>query len=611
MVLKMVEKKKLCLTVKNLTKSYILSDGTPITALDNVSFELYENETLGIIGRSGGGKTTLIRILRGIESFDSGEFSAGDLLITPKTSGDAIRRLKQITAIHLQRSFALWADTVLVNVMRRLNALETGDETADLPEETFSEYDAMKEKALELLKAVELEQKADHVAHTLSGGEKQRLQLARQLAIAKNLKILLLDEPLTMSGPDTKSHSLDFIKNIQKQYNLSCLVSSHYPKLLLNLVDRLILLEKGQIKAIGSPQEIIDGFLQGREDLIPLKELETREVKIKINNLTREYYTSDLKLTFRLEKFNLEIYKGEILGIIGPSGVGKTVFLQLLTGIDLPKEGEVLYFLESGESKERAGDESDKSGEKSEEGEEQGEGEESEDLTKGVNICQLGMSSIRARGQVAYVRQELALTYNALVKDLAANVLGIKGESAIAAARKRARELGIKEQIVDFVHRLGDLPDTEVNEKLEKLGLEKEVIHDLFPIPPWSAIAEIVVPIFEQVGLSPEILERKSQELSGGESVRVALALALLSGPKVLILDEIGGDIDPLTLRSIRNLLVAINSQFNTTIICASHNMDFIEELAHRILYLKETKIVKIGDPKEVCNLFLTDFQGI
>ncbi|MHA2204183.1 MAG: ATP-binding cassette domain-containing protein [Candidatus Hodarchaeales archaeon] len=369
------------LTVKNLTKTYILSNKTPITALTNVSFTLQEGEILGILGRSGGGKTSLIRILRGVEPFNSGEFSVGDLKIAPKRSSDVIRKLKSVTAIHLQRSFALWADTVLMNVMRRVNALETGDETADLPNEMFSEFEEMKEKSLELLRAVDLEEKAEHVAHTLSGGEKQRLQLARQLAIAQNLKLLLLDEPLTMSGAETKMKSLDFIKKIQKQYNLSLLVTSHYPKLLLNLVDRLIWLDEGEIKAIGAPQEIVSKFLKTQEELIPFREREKGKIIIKANNLKREFWTSDLKLTFRMENLNLDIFEGEILGVVGPSGVGKTVFLQLLAGVDLPKVGEVLYFL-TGE--------------------------------KGVNICHLGIESVQARRMLSYVRQELALTYNAL-----------------------------------------------------------------------------------------------------------------------------------------------------------------------------------------------------
>jgi methyl coenzyme M reductase system subunit A2 len=565
------------LVVKDLIKSYILSNGTPINALMGLSFSMKKGEILGIIGRSGGGKTTLIRILRGVEPFDSGEFWVEDLQITPQRPSDRIRRLKRISAIHLQRSFALWADTVLVNVMRRLNALETGDETADLPDEMFSEFAELKARALELLKAVDLDEKAEHFAHTLSGGEKQRLQLARQLAIAENLELLLLDEPLTMSCPGTKMQSLDFIKEIQKQHNLSILVASHYPELLVNLVDRLIWLEEGQIKASGKPQEIVNKFLESQEALMPFKERKPERVIIKAQNITREFYTSDLKLTFRMENLNLDVYEGEILGVIGPSGVGKTVFMQLLAGIDLPKTGEVLYFL----------------------------GEE------GVNIVHLGMEAVDARRQTAYVRQELSLTYNALVKDLAAGVLGIKGEPAIAAARKRAKELGIKEQIVDFVHRLGDLPDSEVNEKLEKLGLTREVIRDLFTIPPWSAIAEIVIPVFEEFGLYRELLERKSQELSGGEKVRVALALALLAGPKVLILDEVGGDIDPITLRNIRNFLVGINNQFDTTIIVASHNIKFIEEISHRVLYFREGKIVKIGAPEETCQLYLKESHGI
>jgi len=565
------------LVVKNLLKTYQLSNGTAITALNGVSFIMQQGEILGIIGQSGGGKTTLIRILRGVEPFDSGEFWLDDLQITPKRPRDKIRELKKITAIHLQRSFALWADTVLVNVMRRLNALETGDETTDLPNEMFSEFDEMKAQALELLKAVDLEEKAEHLAHTLSGGEKQRLQLARQLAIAQNLKILLLDEPLTMSCPGTKQQSLDFIKKIKKQYNLSILVASHYPNLLLSLAERLIWLDEGQIKATGAPQEIIKKFLESQEPLIPFKERTPERVIIKAKNLSREFYTSDLKLTFQIEKLNLDVYEGEILGVIGPSGVGKTVLMQLLAGIDLPKKGEVLYFFE----------------------------------TEGVNICHLGMEAVNARRQTAYVRQELSLTHNALVKDLAAGVLGIKGETAIAAARKRAKKLGIKEQIIDFIHRLGDLPDPEINEKLEKLGLTKEIIRDLFPIPPWSAISEIVIPIFEEFGLSRELLDRRSQELSGGEKVRVALALALLSGPKVLILDEVGGDIDPITLRCIRNFLVGVNNQFDTTIIVASHNIEFMKEISHRILYFREGKIVKIGEPEQTCQLYLNESHGI
>jgi len=575
----MSENTPVCLTVKHLTKTYLLSNTTPITALNDISFTMHKGEVLGIIGRSGGGKTTLIRVLRGVEPFDSGEFELEGIQVTPKPSSRTIREIKKITAIHLQRSFALWADSVLVNVMRRLNALETADETVDLPNEGFSEYYEMKERALELLNAVGLEAKAEHTADTLSGGEKQRLQLARQLAIAQNLKFLLLDEPLTMSDPSFKVESLKFIKKIQEKHNFSMLVTSHYPKLLLNLgVDRVIWLEEGQIKAIGEPQKIVEQFLATRDALIPLKPQETKDIIIQVKDVTREFYTPDLSLTFRMEKINLDIQKGEILGVIGPSGVGKTVFLQLLAGVDIPKEGEVLYFL-GGE--------------------------------KGVNICHLGFDSIEARRRVSYVRQELDLTFNAIVKDLAAGILGIKGEPALHAAKKRAKELGIKDQIVDFVHRLGDMPDSEVNDKLEKLGLDRQVIHDLFPIPPWSAISEIVTPVFEQAGLNSEILERKSQEISGGEKVRIALALSLLSGPRVVILDEIGGDMDQITLRSIRNLLVTLNNGFNTTIIAASHDIAFIQELSHRVLYLKDEKIVKIGNPEEVCNFYLTESKGI
>ncbi|MHA1377083.1 MAG: ATP-binding cassette domain-containing protein [Candidatus Helarchaeota archaeon] len=567
--------------VFNLSKIYDLFSGEKLTALDSISLNLKKSEILGIIGQSGGGKTTLLRILRGVEPFDSGQFilrdDEGEILIKPDSSKRNFREAKRKTLIHLQRSFGLWATSALDNVMRRLNALKTEDETGPLPEEYTSEYKEMKEKALEILDAVKLKHKANQVAPVMSGGEKQRLVLARQLAIAGSEKsfgkILLLDEPVTMSDPLTKQISLDYIKKLRDKFKLSILVASHHPQLLRYLSDRIIWLENGKIIDEGDPNEILKNFAQKIAPVYPLEPLKLKKPIIKVKNVSRKFYSPEiLKLEFDMSNINFEVYDGEILGIIGPSGIGKTVLLELLSGVSLPKVGEVLYNL----------------------------------LGKDVNIGVLGEDAMKTRRYISYVRQELSLTHNAIVKDLAAATLGIKGERALYNARKKAKELNIREEIIDVIHRLGDLPDSEVNIRLEKLGLDKSIIHDLFPIPPWSAIQDIVVPIFDEFDLPKKILERKTQELSGGESVRVAIALGLLSSPKVIILDEPFGDIDPITLRNLANMIKKVN-KMGVTIIIVSHHTEVLKEVTHRVVYLKEGKILKIGDPDVIAQEFLKD----
>ncbi len=567
--------------VTDLLKYYNLSSGERLTALDSISFNLKTSEIVGIIGKSGGGKTTLLRILRGVEPFNGGKFilrdKNGEIILTPDSPESLFREAKKKTVIHLQRSFGLWATTALDNVMRRLNALKTDDETAPLPEDYTSEYQELKEKALEILDAVKLKHKADQVAPVMSGGEKQRLVLARQLAIAgseRNMgKILLLDEPVTMSDPLTKQISLDYIKELRNKYNLSILVASHHPQLLEYLSDRIIWLEKGKIIKIGDPKEIVKGFLDKMPDPIPLEPLKSKKPIISVKNVSRKFYTPEvLKLEFDMSNINFEVFDSEILGIIGPSGIGKTVLLELLSGVTLPKDGEVLYNI----------------------------------IGKNVNIGVLGEEAMMSRRNISYVRQELSLTHNAIVKDLAAATLGLKGERALYNARKKAKELNIREEIIDVLHRLSDLPDSEVNIRLEKLGLDKSIIHDLFPIPPWSAISDIVIPIFNEFDLPSKILERKTQELSGGESIRVAIALALLSSPKVIILDEPFGDLDPNTLRNLANMIKRVN-KMDVTIIIVSHHTEFLKEVTHRVIYMKEGKLLKIGDPDEITKEFLKD----
>ena len=94
-------------------------------------------------------------------------------------------------------------------------------------------------------------------------------------------------------------------------------------------------------------------------------------------------------------------------------------------------------------------------------------------------------------------------------------------------------------------------------------------------------------------------------ELSGGERVRVALALQLISQPKILLLDEPFGDLDPITLREVSNYLKKINNEFGTTIIVISHHIELIKEISHRAILIDENKLVDSGAPEKICNEFI------
>ena len=121
------------LTVANLCKTYKLKNGE-VSALKDISFTAKPGEILGFVGKSGGGKSTLMKILRGMEGFDSGSIMMDDLTITPDSSDDVVREQMKITAIHLQRDFALWTESALNNVVRRVYSRTTGYEVLPIPE---------------------------------------------------------------------------------------------------------------------------------------------------------------------------------------------------------------------------------------------------------------------------------------------------------------------------------------------------------------------------------------------------------------------------------------------------------------------------------------------
>jgi len=539
--------------VENVSKDYELDDGTKITALTDVSFEVEEGEILGIMGKSGSGKTTLLRALRGVEHIDAGKITVGDVSVDSDSSQFYYNNLKKETAIHLQRSFGVWPDTVRENVLRKLYArryFDEGDTNFEVAESEFGE------EADELLELVSLTHKADHYASVLSGGEKQRLIMARQLA--KKPKALLLDEPATMACPKTKQEILDAVKKINKELNITVVLVSHLPDVQKYLADRVILLEDGQIADEGTPEEICDKFMADMEPIVDIENISTDKDLIDVKDVYKRFYLLTGGEVLQMKDINFKVQDKNILSIIGPSGAGKTVLLRMLGGLDYPDKGDILYYSE-GEWR---------------------------------DIEMPGLSRMKIRSKLGFMHQEFALSHYATVLNQLAARLGYKNANVVKEAQERAKRIGVSEELLDSFYLLTDLSEMEAKHRLEQIGLDAEILNDLFPRFPETATKEAVADIFESLDLDLDILHRRSYELSGGQKVRVMLALILVSRPKFLLLDEPFGDLDPVTLRDVTNSLKKISHDYGITVVMISHNTDFIKELSNRAIFMDDGKII-------------------
>ncbi|CAD7770376.1 Vitamin B12 import ATP-binding protein BtuD [Candidatus Methanoperedenaceae archaeon GB37] len=556
--------------VDGLTKKYELERGAGVVVgLEDVSFTVDEGEVLGVIGKSGAGKSTLLRILRGVECFDAGRVVVDGVVLTPESSREEFSKVQRKTAIHLQRSFALWGQSILHNVMRKVCSARTGLE--DLPEHP-ADFEEVKAEAMEIVELVGLKEKYNYYYNILSGGEKQRVLLARQLAFKP--RVLLLDEPATMSDPITRRDILETIKRVHEKLNLTIILVSHMPEVHEYLADRLIMLEKGRLTHEGQTSKVLKHFTQQIAEPVPLEPVTPgREKILRLKNVWKKYrlYTSNkLIQTIEMKNINLAIPRGVIMGMIGPTAKGKTVLIRLLSGIERPDQGEVLVNV-GGEF---------------------------------VDIAKYGRKSIIARQKIEVMHQEFGLMHNETVVDQFSYRLGLKSIETVERALERAEELGITDLKMDILYRLADLPEDEAKALLKKMGLSPDILYEIFPRFPESETRKIAKPVLNALDLPEEILDRHTYELSCGEEVRVSIALHMVSKPEILLLDEPFGDLDPISLRTVLNSIKNLNKKFKTTIIVVSHQLDAVEEISHEAVFI-EAGITRWGEPKEVCNVFL------
>lgn len=240
------------LEVKNLTKNF-----GGLCAVSNVSMTINQGELIGLIGPNGAGKTTLFNLLTGVYEPSSG-------LIELNEDGQKIQlgglKPYKITSYGISRTFQnirlFKAMTVLENVkvaMHKNVRYGTIAAILRLPS-YYSEEKWIEEKACELLKEVGLYSKRNEMATNLPYGEQRRLEIARALAIQP--KILFLDEPAAGMNPQETADLTKLIHYIREKYKLTVILIEHDMSLVMNICERIYVLDYGKMIANGSPEEI-------------------------------------------------------------------------------------------------------------------------------------------------------------------------------------------------------------------------------------------------------------------------------------------------------------------------------------------------------------------
>ena len=220
--------------IENISKHF-----SGFAALENINLEIKQGELIALLGPSGSGKTTLLRIVAGLEYADSGKIFFDDQ--------DVLKKKARERGIGFMfQHYALFKHlNVFDNIAFGLQVL---------PRKIRPSKEQIKNKVLDLLKKVHLEQFYNRFPAQLSGGQKQRVALAR--ALATDPKILLLDEPFGALDAKVRKNLRRWMRQLHKEMNITSIFVTHDQAEALEMADRVVVMSNGKIEQTGTPEEI-------------------------------------------------------------------------------------------------------------------------------------------------------------------------------------------------------------------------------------------------------------------------------------------------------------------------------------------------------------------
>ena len=228
--------------VKNLT--YIYDEGMPFAskAIDDISFEIKDNDFVGLIGHTGSGKSTLIQHLNGLLKPSSGQIIVNGFNITDKDLNLTEIR-KRVGIVFQYPEYQLFEETVEKDIA-------FGPGNLGLDEEEISKR---VRKSMEAV-GLDYETYKDKSPFDLSGGQKRRVAIAGVIAMTP--EVLILDEPTAGLDPGGRDEIFNLIKKLHRDNNITIILSSHSMDDMAKLAQTIIVMNHGKIEFMGTPREV-------------------------------------------------------------------------------------------------------------------------------------------------------------------------------------------------------------------------------------------------------------------------------------------------------------------------------------------------------------------
>ena len=517
--------------------------------LQQVDFQLYKNEILGIVGESGSGKSlTSLAVLGLLPS--SAKITEGEILYNGEDlSTLSTKQLRKIRGKEISMIFQ--------EPMSSLNpSMKCGPQVTEilLKHTALSKKEA-KAETLRLFEKVKLprpESIYDVYPHQISGGQKQRVMIA--MAIACKPKILIADEPTTALDVTVQKEILLLLKSLQQETEMSIIFISHDLALVSEISNRVVVMYQGKIVEQNSAKKL---FLQPKETYTKallaskpstterLKKLPTVknflentistvvETKSEREKRHQEIYAqSPLLEVVNVEKefvsnpglfqpktsvkavndVSFKIYEGETLGLVGESGCGKSTLGNVILQLDKATAGKVLY--------------------------------------RGNDITKISKTELRK------LRKEIQLIFQDPFSSLNPRI-------PVGKAIMEPME----------VHRL-------YKNNKERKQKTLELLH--------------------RVGLNESHFNRYPHEFSGGQRQRIGIARTIAVEPKLIVCDESVSALDISVQAQVLNLLNELKDKFGFTYIFISHDLAVVKYMADQLLVMNQGKIVEQGDADQI-----------